>query len=242
MKDVEMCRYLLALQPPWDVSRVRVDAQSREVHVYLTSGRSWFGRYLADTTQSRWRHTSLGACKAYIHASLPEQLSAQERQLPFLGDVSNEFSHGLARRVVGCLQVGMSYRQVCELLDIDVHLAWQIRHALSEGTLPGAGRDLAKRLHEEHPVARDEVTIPGSSDPVWRHILTAREPIQVRMLSLRLLLTRARQDFRQLRGEDARTLKINEIRRFFVKHEKQLAEEIAQIAELRDGVEEGLSQ
>ncbi|MDX1456144.1 MAG: hypothetical protein R3276_01070 [Marinobacter sp.] len=242
MKDVEMCRHLLALQAPWDVSRVRVDVPSREIHVYLVSARSWFGRYLPDSTRSRWRHTNLGVYKAFIHASLPEDMESVELQLPFLGEPSSEFSHGLAGRVVDCLKAGMSYRQVCDLLGIDVHLAWQIRHALSEGTLPGAGRDLVKRLRTEEQAVEERGGIPGSGDPVWRHILTAEQPIQVNMLSLRLLLTRARQEFNQLRGEDARTLKINEIRRFFIKHEKQLEDEIAQLASLRQDLEGSLTQ
>lgn len=234
MRDVEMCRHLLGVKAPWDVSQVRMDVQSRQIHVYLTMGRSWFGRYLPDQTRSRWRHTNLGSCQTFIHATLPDNVSDQERKEAFLGESGNEFSHGLASRVVDCLQAGMSYRQVCELMGIDVHLAWQIRLAISEGTLPGVAADVSRRLKAEAPGVVRTTQIPPGNDPVWHNMLSSERPMEVRMLSLRLLLTRCRQEFGQLRGEDARRLKINEIRRFFIKHEKQLAAEIEQLARFRD--------
>lgn len=229
-----MCRHLLGVKAPWDVSQVRMDVHSRQIHVYLTAGRSWFGRYLPDQTRSRWRHTNLGSCQTFIHASLPDSLDEQERGAAFLGEPGNEFSHGLARRVVGCLQAGMSYRQVCDLMGIDVHLAWQIRLAISEGTLPGVARNVSQRLKTEEQGSAQATLIPTSGDPVWYHVLSSERPLEVRMLSLRLLLTRCRQEFGQLRGDDARQLKINEIRRFFIKHEKQLTTEIEQLSRFRD--------
>ncbi|SFL83554.1 hypothetical protein SAMN04487963_0146 [Marinobacter zhejiangensis] len=234
-----MCRHLLGVKAPWDVSHVRMDAQSRQIHVYLTRGRSWFGRYLPDQTLSRWRHTNLGSCQTFIHATVPDSLEVEEKRAAYLGESGNEFSHGLASRVVDCLQAGMSYRQVCDLMNIDVHLAWQIRLAISEGTLPGVAEDVSKRLRSEGPGAAKATQIPPGNDPVWHNMLSSDRPLEVRMLSLRLLLTRCRQEFGQLRGEEARRLKINEIRRFFIKHEKQLASEIEQLAQFRDGAAAG---
>lgn len=233
MRDVEMCRHLLGVKAPWDISQVRMDVPSRQIHVYLTMGRSWFGRYLPDQTRSRWRHTNLGACQTFIHATLPDGIDSREREAGFLGEPGNEFSHGLASRVVDCLQAGMSYRQVCELMGIDVHLAWQIRLAISEGTLPGVAAEVSKRLKAEVPGTVRSTSIPPGTDPVWEYMLSVECPMEVRMLSLRLLLTRCRQEFGQLQGEDARRLKINEIRRFFIKHEKQLSSEIDQLASFR---------
>lgn len=236
MKDLELCRHLLGLQPPWDVGRVRLDEPSGELHLYLGQGRAWFGRYRPGSGQSRWRHTNIGDCAVYVHAALPEQVDAD---LPFLGPVDQEFTHGLAQRVVTCLQAGLSYRQVCELLLIDVHLAWQIRHALSEGTLPGTAPELAQRVSRETVGEAAPGRIPPSADPVWRQLLTDDEPMPVRMLSLKLLLARARQEFAQLHGEEARLLKINDIRRFFIKHESQLDEEIDRLAALRGSPMQG---
>ncbi len=53
MRDTELCKRLLVLQEPWDISRVRVDVQSQELHAYLTTGKPWFGR--SPFEQHKWR-------------------------------------------------------------------------------------------------------------------------------------------------------------------------------------------
>lgn len=229
MKDAELCRWLLEVNEPWDVSRVRVDTHSREVHAYLSTGKTWFGRYLPDQPRSRWRHTNIGVYKTYIHANLPEQGDGQAPQ-SFLGKSASDFTHGLARRVIQCLQDGLRYRQVCALLDIDIHLAWQIKHAIESGQLAAAGPDLRAGLQLDNPAGQADSRIPPCDDGVWLRLLATDGPFEIRLLSLKLLLTRARQDFAKAHDADLRILRINELRRFFIKHEKHLQHEIAQLA------------
>lgn len=227
MKDTELCRWLLEVNEPWEVSRVRVDTHSREVHAYLSIGKTWFGRYLGEQPRSRWRHTNIGAYKTYIHASLPEQ-DGQAQPL-FLGKSTSDFTHGLARRVIQCLQDGLRYRQVCALLDIDIHLAWQIKHAIESGQLAATDTDLRARLQLDDPAGHTGSTIPASDDPAWLRLLALDCPFEIRLLSLKLLLARARQDFARAHDPDMQILRINELRRFFIKHEKHLQHEIAQL-------------
>jgi len=237
VKDAELCRWLLEVNEPWEVSRVRVDTHSREVHAYLSTGKSWFGRYLGEQPRSRWRHTNIGAYKTYIHASLPEQDGQAAH--PFLGKSTSDFTHGLARRVIQCLQDGLRYRQVCALLDIDIHLAWQIKHAIESGQLAAADPDLRAGLQLDDPAGQAGSTIPASDDGVWLHVLALDCPFEIRLLSLKLLLARARQDFAKAHDPDMQTLRINELRRFFIKHEKHLEHEIAQLSNHRQPSMEG---
>jgi hypothetical protein len=237
VKDAELCHWLLEVNEPWEVSRVRVDTHSRELHAYLSSGKSWFGRYLGEQPRSRWRHLNIGAYKTYIHASLPEQ--NEQAAHPFLGKSTSDFTHGLARRVIQCLQNGLRYRQVCALLDIDIHLAWQIKHAIESGQLATADTDLRARLQLDDPAEQSASSIPPGDDHAWLRLLALDCPFEIRLLSLKLLLARARQDFARAHDPDMRILRINELRRFFIKHEKHLQHEIAQLNNERQHVTEG---
>jgi hypothetical protein len=232
-----LCHWLLEVNEPWEVSRVRVDTHSRELHAYLSSGKSWFGRYLGEQPRSRWRHLNIGAYKTYIHASLPEQ--NEQAAHPFLGKSTSDFTHGLARRVIQCLQNGLRYRQVCALLDIDIHLAWQIKHAIESGQLATADTDLRARLQLDDPAEQSASSIPPGDDHAWLRLLALDCPFEIRLLSLKLLLARARQDFARAHDPDMRILRINELRRFFIKHEKHLQHEIAQLNNERQHVTEG---
>lgn len=237
MKDAELCHWLLEVNEPWEVSRVRVDTHSRELHAYLSTGKGWFGRYLGEQPRSRWRHTNIGAYKTYIHASLPEQ--HEQAAQAFLGKSTSDFTHGLARRVIQCLQDGLRYRQVCALLDIDIHLAWQIKHAIESGQLSTADTDLRARLRLDDPAEQSASSIPPSDDRAWLRLLALDCPFEIRLLSLKLLLARARQDFARAHDPDMRILRINELRRFFIKHEKHLQHEIAQLSSERQHATEG---
>ncbi|MGF2687752.1 hypothetical protein ACQUWM_14705 [Marinobacter sp. DUT-3] len=234
MRDTELCKKLLVLQEPWSISRVRVDVQSQELHAYLTTGKPWFGRSPFEQHKWRWRHVNVGAYKTYIHATLPDEGGIANEPLPFLGRVGKDYTHGLARRVIDCLQAGLGYRQVCELLGIDVYLAWQIRHGISEGQFPGADDKLAARMSAEEGTELAQQSIPATGDPVWFNLLESEQPFHANMLGLKLLLARTRQEFSGLTSEDAKIIRVNAIRRFFIRHEKQLSDEIAQLDKFRD--------
>lgn len=233
MRDTEICRKLLQLEEPWSVDRVKVDDQAGEIHVYLVTGKSWFGRPAFLRPKLLWRHTSIGAFKTFIHATLPED-GREHQDLPFLGELGSDFTRGLARRVVECLQAGMGYRQICKLLEIDVYLAWQIRHALGERP-----QSEAAGPEDDGPEAPSARQIPPTGDPVWLRLLESDESIDIRLLGLRLLLARCRQEFPGLTTDDAKIMRVNAVRRFFIKHEKQLDHEISQLLGLKRGIHSG---
>lgn len=233
MRDTEICRKLLQLEEPWNVDRVKVDVQARELHAYQVAGKSWFGRPSFVRPKMRWRHANVGAFKTFIHATLPDD-PEQRPESPFLGQVDSDFTHGLAQRVVECLRAGLGYRQVCNLLEIDVYLAWQIRHAIGEGQLSEEGKLLDQGTNASSPRQ-----IPPTGDPVWFRLLESEEAIDIHLLGLRLLLARCRQEFPALSSNDAKIMRVNTVRRFFIKHEKQLDHEISQLLEMRRGSQAG---
>lgn len=236
VRDTEICRQLLELKEPWVVDRIKVDAQRRELHAYLRTGKSWFGRPAFVQPKSCWRHANVGPLKTYIHASLPEQGTESPEALPFLGPAGDDYTHGLAHKVIECLNAGLGYRQVCRLLDIDVYLAWQIRHAISEG-VHGTDHGFEGALAESASPGAARQVIPPTGDPVWFNLLASDTPMDIRLLSLKLLLARSRQEFSGLTSHDAKILRVNTLRRFFIKHEKQLGHEIAQLATFRESAE-----
>lgn len=227
MRDTEICRKLLQLEGPWNVDRVKVDVEARELHAYLVAGKSWFGRPAFVRPKTRWRHVNVGAYKTFIHATIPEDHD-QPLESAFLGEVGSDFTRGLAQRVLECLDAGLGYRQVCNLLEIDVYLAWQIRHAIGEGRLTQE-----EKRDDQNAEMTPPRQIPPTGDPVWFRLLGADETIDIRLLGLRLLLARSRQGFSELSSNDAKIMRVNTVRRFFIKHEKQLDHEISQLVGLQ---------
>lgn len=226
MRDAEIVRKLLQIESPWNVDRVKVDAGGKELHVYLVAGKSWFGKTVLSRPKIRWQHINIGTSKIYIHATIPDG-SHEFQECSFLGGIDNDFTYGLAQQVTKSLEAGLSYRQVCDLLGIDVHLAWQIRHSIGEGRL-GKAEDLSDNDLKEAPQHK----IPPTGDPVWFQLLESKESIDIRLLGLKLLLARCRQEFPELENNDAKIMRVNTVRRFFIKHEKKLRHEIAQLPAL----------
>ena len=71
--------------------------------------------------------------------------------------------------------------------------------------------------------------LPDVSDPLWLELLNGKRDLDVRTLSLRLLLSRLRGQARLLQNDDVRMLKLVELHRFFEKNQAVLRHEISQI-------------
>ena len=68
-----------------------------------------------------------------------------------------------------------------------------------------------------------------SSDPMWQALLSGELDLDVRTLSLRLLLTKLRQQARGLQDDELRMLKLVELHRYFARHRAVLRHEIDQL-------------
>lgn len=71
--------------------------------------------------------------------------------------------------------------------------------------------------------------VPEVSDPLWLAVLNGDCALDVRALSLRLLLSRLRQQRGALLDDELRMLQLVELHRYFSKHHRQLQHELAQL-------------
>ena len=91
-----------------------------------------------------------------------------------------------------------------------------------------AARDaLAQRL--ARAATAEDGDVPDVSDPMWQALLSGELDLDVRTLSLRLLLTKLRQQARGLQDDELRMLKLVELHRYFARHRAVLRHEIDQL-------------
>jgi hypothetical protein len=79
----------------------------------------------------------------------------------------------------------------------------------------------------DEPVADDG--LPAASDPVWLAVLEGRRKLDIRVLGLKLLLTRLRAQLDLIPDKEVRQLKVQEFHRYFSKNRHLLAFELNQI-------------
>lgn len=71
--------------------------------------------------------------------------------------------------------------------------------------------------------------LPDVSDPLWLALLQGERDLDVRTLSLKLLLTKLRAQARSIRDDEVMMLKLVELHRFFGRHQAVLHHEIGQL-------------
>jgi hypothetical protein len=71
--------------------------------------------------------------------------------------------------------------------------------------------------------------LPDVSDPLWLALLQGERDLDVRTLSLKLLLTKLRAQARSTRDDEVMMLKLVELHRFFGRHQAVLRHEIGQL-------------
>lgn len=76
--------------------------------------------------------------------------------------------------------------------------------------------------------------LPKASDPLWLSLIEGECPIDVRLLGLRLLLSKLRTQLRTAADDDIRMVKLVELHRYFDRHQAALGHEIEQIRRWRD--------
>ena len=92
----------------------------------------------------------------------------------------------------------------------------------------GRSPDAAEESQSEEKTQQDD-GLPELDDPVWERLATGELEIQIRPIALRLLVARLRSQLGHINDREGRLVKLNEIRRYFVKHERALTNEISQL-------------
>src|SRR5574343_187129 len=68
-----------------------------------------------------------------------------------------------------------------------------------------------------------------SGPSIWLELLSGQRQIDIRALSLKLLLTKLRDQAQQITDAEVRLLKAHELQRYFVRHAHLLGHELAQL-------------
>lgn len=87
----------------------------------------------------------------------------------------------------------------------------------------------AAAAQADSPAVADKTGVPDVSDPLWLSLLLGERDLDVRALSLRLLLSKLRVQARVVKDDEMRMLKLVELHRFFEKNQAVLRHEISQL-------------
>lgn len=232
MTDARMVLgHLLGLDEPWAVRRVDLSERLREmvVHVGVEQPRGWFGRpRRAAATQERemdWRHVNVGDWRVLLKVAVPE--GADLSRFGWAGEADMPFTRALTRQIFALFREGVSLEHICKLLNLPLTDVWRYRLALDTGKQGGSGEGEALPSGGDAP----DSAVPPPEHPVWLALLEGRQDIDVRVLALKLLLGRSRGQFALITDAEVRALKVRELHRYFVRNERALAHELAQLRE-----------
>ena len=227
MKAEDLLQDLLEISPPWQIARIREDLGKRQLDVWVaqqTGKSNWlFGAKTASVPEDRehaWRHINLGDTRCVVHAEFSSEISPQ----PWRGEKGQTFTHAMSRLIVAMMRDGIRLQSICAILDITVGDLWKFKHGLDSGKT-GLSAEFAPVSAED--TATDS-KIPESDAPVWLGLLDGSIDIDIRLLSLKFLLTKMREQMRVITDPEVWVLKCYELQRFFVRHEKTLGHELAQ--------------
>lgn len=224
MKPEELLGQALGIEAPWQVIRVRNDLGKRQIDVWVAPASQrtgWFfgSKATVDTSREQvWRHINLGNARCLIHAVPPP--AAQGEPPAWCGDGELPFTRAMSRLIASMLREGVKLQSICTLLDVTIADLWKFKHNLDSGKASLTAPSIAPALTS---------SVPEADDPVWERLLDGSLNIDIRMLSLKLLLTKLRDQMRVITDPEVRVLKSYEIQRYFARYEQALGHELGQL-------------
>lgn len=236
-EDVALVGALIGVEAPWQVIECRLLAEQNRFEVWIApmQAKSWFGRGQRPSAAPdlvSWRH--VGLCGRQCHVHFPANLLDRLGHLPWSCDERLPFSRALTREILALLEEGVGYRAICGHLSIPFADLWKYKFALEHGRL-GARHGARSVPAAAGAVVGESAAGAGLPDPeakVWELLLAGSADIDIRALSLQLLVTRLRAQMKVIHDPDLRRLKIRELQRYFVRHESLLTHELAQLRHL----------
>lgn len=234
MKGADWLHHVMEIDHPWHIHDISFNPRQRRIDLWVSrmaERGGWFSRARPPAAQGPeqvWRHTNFGGCRCFVH------LTADDSRVPdsWSGDDKAPFTRALARQVAALLLEGIKIPTICALLDIPLEDLWKFKHHLDSGR---TGLGTVNPLRASTPAMRgvasaDAATaVPDLQDPVWESLLEGSVDIDIRVLSLKLLLSKLREQMRVIKDADVRMLKTHEIYRYFSRHEHLLGHELKQL-------------
>jgi hypothetical protein len=152
----------------------------------------------------------------------------------------------MAKRIFDLLNEGLELNSICTLYGVNLDELWRFKYALDNGKagiqVDKAARAPAAKVASGTSAAAASGTaagtatpagedggVPDVSDPVWMELASGGIEPDIRVLSLKLLLTRIRSQMDIIHDDEVRMLKLRELHRYFVKNARMLSHELAQI-------------
>ena len=259
LPSIEECLgFAAGVRSPWRPVRCSVNDVSKTVHLWVSNQRSpvtqqprrWFGpktvqitSRLTGTYDQQWRHLDCMSYACVIHACDPLQPS--DHELDWFGPPNIAFTRRLAKKVFLLLMEGVDMQVICDTLHIPFAELWKFKFELDNGLLHFEYAPSARRKAKLHldslpavatrPAALDprlaEVNcqVPDVSNPVWEQLVTGAMNIDIRTLSLQLLLTKLRQQVSLMQSDDVKIMKLRELHRYVDRNQRVLRHELAQL-------------
>jgi len=236
--DRALLRLLLWIEGPWEITDYQIELRRRRCDVWIGPQveRGWFGRPrhkdAVPTTPHVWQHVALGEIRFRLHVALPEGQSTQG--IDWMGTPGQPFTAALAQQVFTLFNEGLSLQSICSTLRLSLNDVWRYRYALDHGKAQAQGGAAAPVVRSRAdtavltPSERSE-TVPDVADPVWLRLASGELQLDIRVLSLKLMLTRVRSQLDLISDDDVKLLKLRDLHRYFVKNERVLAHELAQL-------------
>lgn len=244
--DKALLRQLLAVSGAWEIGDYQLDLRKQRCDVWIGPQieRGWFGRPKSapPRTESRtWQHVAFGNVRFFLHVSVP--VGADLSRLPWAGDNGMPFTHALAQQVFVMFNEGMPLPAICKLMGLSLNDVWRYRFAIDNGLVQAEGgaapRAAAARPQPEAaaaPVAPrsasetdGDTAVPDVTDPVWLRVVNGELKLDIKVLSLKLMLTKVRSQLEVISDDEVRMLKLRDLHRYFVKNERVLAHELSQL-------------
>lgn len=209
----------------------------------------------------RWEHLPILGQRCQIVLALAPDDFVPEA--PWTGESGQQFSRALSRQVIDLLLAGATVEQLCVLLRLPVADLWRFKFRLDGGKPAAASAAPSAASAPTHPAApmaaapapaqpaaatmparrpaddparhRTEQDVPPAASPLWLALLLGRVPLEVRALSLRLLLSKLQREASLHRDADLHGQAAADLHRYVLRNQTLLAHELAQLRVLSRG-------
>lgn len=217
---------LLNLQAPWCIRNIVLEEAGHrlDIEVGLELPRGWLGlgrRAGAAETERSWRHVNIDGWQCHVHVFLPTNTPPLRHA--WAGEEDSPFTRAMSRQLFNLLREGMSCESICKLLGVRYNDLWKFKFALDNGQAspPSSAPSMVEAPGEA------DGDLPHAAHPVWQALVNGDFDEHIRVLSLKLLLSRMRSQLGSIQDAEVKELKFMELHRYFAKNQRMLDHELA---------------